>query len=216
MATLTCPTMRVTTVEVVDNQRVGAELEQCENGFAFSCLGGEVDGRDTLAVVKPAKGTALVRVGAELYQRADCIDATIGCRPGKRGASVGVGIDVGAKLDQEPDPVNTARLCRPHERFVDYLLGVVGRLPVGTRRGVGRNRDAPPPPVCRPVARSTPRSPRPAPTRRLSGSRPSNALTSRLPQNSAAINGVPPSPRANRSVRAPAAIINLASSQLLE
>jgi hypothetical protein len=126
-----CPPERIAAVELVGDQRVRSEFEQSEDGFALPCPGNEVGCGDVLAVGRPAEGAAVVRIGAELHERADGFYLAVDRGPGQRGPSVGVGIDTGAKPDQQPDRVDTVGLRCPDERFVEHLLGVVGGLPGG-------------------------------------------------------------------------------------
>ena len=129
--------------------------------------------------------------------------------PDQSGAAVGVGLDARAELDELRQHLDPVGLRGPDERLVEHLLRVVGGLPggeaaVGAVEGaVGARRAA-----SRRARRSAPAAPRPAATRRLPGSRPSSGTTSRWPQKSAAISGVPPSPRAERSSRPPASSIS--------
>jgi hypothetical protein len=77
----------------VADTRVGAELQQRMDGLRTSCLGGELDGGDALAVIWSAESAALVGVGAKLDQRPGCLDPAVGRRPGERSASVRVSLD---------------------------------------------------------------------------------------------------------------------------
>ena len=170
---------------------------------ALAGLRREVERRHALAVIRPAERAALVRVGAELDELADRGDAPVRGRPRERRAAVGIGVDARAELDEQLDRLDPVGLRRPHERLVEHLLRVVGRLPGReSRRAAGRSRDARRPRACR-RARGSGRAAR-APPRRAGcrGSSPSRSTTSRCPQKSAATSGVPPSPRAERSMRA--------------
>ena len=51
--------------------------------------------------VRPAEGRALVRIGAELDERADRVDAAVRRGPEERGAAIRVALDPRAELDQE-------------------------------------------------------------------------------------------------------------------
>ena len=94
-------------------------------------LRGEMEGGHALAVVRPAEGAARVHVGAELDEAADRRDAPVRRRPGQRRAAVRIGIEVGAELDEPLDRLDAIALRGPHERLVEDLLRIVGRLPGG-------------------------------------------------------------------------------------
>ena len=107
------PPACVAAVERVVDERVGSEVEQCDDGFALPCLGGEVDRGDALAVGRAAERAALVRVGAELDERAHGGDAAVDRGPGQRGAAVGVGVGLGRLARQGGRSLRRGRTSPP-------------------------------------------------------------------------------------------------------
>ena len=119
-----------------------------------------------------------------------------------------------AELDEPLDRLDAVALRRPHERLVEDLLRIVGRLPGReSRRAGGRSRGARPPRACRRARRSG----RPARARPRRAGCAARARADRRPRDdprrAPTTSGVPPSPRAERSVRAPAASSSSASSR---
>jgi hypothetical protein len=64
-----CPSARGAAVQLVLDQRVCAEVEQCGDRFALSRLRRDVDRGDAFAVARAAERAALIRVGAQLDTR---------------------------------------------------------------------------------------------------------------------------------------------------
>src|ERR671931_2572552 len=125
------PAERTAAVQVVEDERVSAELEQDEHGFALPGLRGEVDGGYPLAVARPAEAAAPIRVGAELDERAGGGGVALHRPPGERRTAVRVCVHPGAALDQQADRLDAIGLGRPDERLVEHLLRIVGGLPLG-------------------------------------------------------------------------------------
>src|SRR3954465_3515712 len=97
------PPERAAAVQVVEDQRVGAELEQGNDRLPLAGLRCEVDRGDTLTVARAAECAALIGIGAEVDERANGVDAAVDRRPRERRAAVRVGIDARAELDEQPD-----------------------------------------------------------------------------------------------------------------
>ena len=189
-------------VEAVADRRVGAELEQRPDRGEVAVLRREVQSGDPLAVLRAAERGPLVGIGAECDERPDRRDAAAGGGPGERGAAIDVGVDGGAARDELGERVGAVAARGPGERLVERLLRVVRRAP--RREAAVRPVE---PAVGAGLLGASSSRPRPAAARRLRGCTPreaSSSAVSRLPQNSATISGVPPSPRADTSTRAPA------------
>ena len=71
VAALSCPTERVAAVELVLDERICSEVQQCDDCFALSCLRGEMDGGDAFSVIWSPEGTALIRISAKFHKGAD-------------------------------------------------------------------------------------------------------------------------------------------------
>src|SRR4051794_9142189 len=131
MTAETGPAERGAAVELVEDEQVGSELQESDDGVALSGLCGEVEGGDALAVAWSAEGAALVGVGAQLDERADRVRAAVCRGPREWGTAVDVGAGASAELGEQPDRFDPVGFGGPDERFVEDLLWFVAGLPGG-------------------------------------------------------------------------------------
>src|SRR5579884_2820971 len=125
------PAGGVAPVQVVADRRIGSCLDEQLHRSGLPALRCEVERGDAFAVRRSAEGAAAIRIGAELEEPPDRVDAPVRGRPRQRRAAVRIGVEVRAELDESRDRGDAVALRRPHKRLVEDLLRVVRRRPGG-------------------------------------------------------------------------------------